>query len=218
MSGYLADMRRVTVVSLLAVVGACAGDGGVTTEIEGATTIAATTGEPAGASTGAVMVDGTSGGTTGEPVRLCHGFDARAPAPFLELHVLGGEPLIDGVVVPLECAGQRMFGLYPALGGWAPADETLIFTVEVDVADLEVGPSGHFFAAEVPYYVGCEPHEGPLGVLPVVVPAAVEPSALDGRTATLRVSVPAGDVVLTVARTVTLAAPVDDVDGLCPDP
>lgn len=201
----------MTVASLLAAAGACVDACGATSEGAASTTEATTEATTAAS-------EPTTGATTGEPAALCHGFDVRAPRPFLELHVLGGEPLIDGVVVPLECAEQRMFGLYPAMGGWVPAGDTLWFTVEVDVAEVEVGPSGHFFAAKVPYYVGCAPREGPLGVLMVPVPAAVEPSALDGRAATLRVSVPAGDGTLELARTVTLAAPVDDLDGACAGP
>lgn len=198
------------------------------TETMGATTRGAagttTGGGTTGAATGAASTTGaaptTGGGTTGAPAEYCHGFDVRAPAPFLELYILGGEPLVDGTSVPIECAstGTWMFGLYPALGGWVPEGDSVTFTVEVAVAGFDVGPMERFFWAEVPYYVGCMQFEGGLlGVLPVVPPAMVmDPSALDGKPAKVRVSVPAGAQTLVVERAVTLSAPKDAVDDGCP--
>lgn len=213
------------------VVGACNDEGGATTESMGVMTGGATGVTTGGATTGgttsavpttteAPTTGMATGGTTGAPAEYCHGFDVRAPMPFLDLHVLGGEPLADGTSLPLECGGLGvwMFGLYPAFGGWDPGADTVTFTIEVDVEGFDVGPMGHFFSGEVPYYIGCEQFDGGLlGVLPVTPPALVKDlSMLDGKPAKLRVSVPAGTQALMVERSVTLSAPKDRVMEGCP--
>lgn len=179
---------------------------------EATTTTATTTGEPTTGET-------TSAGTTGEPASYCHGFDAGAAMPFLELHILGGELLVDGTTLPLECGGQGlwMFGLYPGLGGWDPGADTIKFAVEVDVEGYNDNPAGHFFSGDVPYYIGCEELEGGVfGVVPVLPPDTLaDLSVLDGKPATVRVSVPAGGQVLMAEASVTLSAPSELVQLGC---
>lgn len=228
---HACGMRGRTFAGLWMLLCACPEEGGATTETMGPTTAGAAGTTTGGGTTGVTATTGeapttsgstgsSTGGTTAAPVEYCHGFDVRGPMPFLDLYVLGGDPLMDGGTLPLECAGTGtwMFGLYPACGGWVPASDTLTFTVEVDVEGFDAGPMGHFFRAEVPYYIGCMQFEGGLlGVLPVVPPMTVmDPSVLDDKPATVRVSVPAGGQTLAVERKVRLAAPKDEVGEGCP--
>lgn len=219
-------MRRAALSIVIGLAGACVDSSsgqvsaGSTGTTGGATETTAETTTGEAPTTSGSTGGSTTGGTTGAPVEYCHGFDVRGPMPFLDLYVLGGDPLQDGATLPLECAstGTWMFGLYPACGGWAPESDTLTFTVEVDVEGFDAGPMGHFFRAEVPYYIGCMQFEGGLlGVLPVVPPMTVkDPSVLDDKPATVRVSVPAGGQTLAVERKVTLSAPKDEVGEGCP--
>lgn len=153
----------------------------------------------------------TTQSTTGGPVGYCHGFDVEAGAKFLEMHVLGGELLVDGVTWPLECGGQGswMFGLYPGFGGWDPGVDFVNFTIVVDVEGFNNNPDGHFFSQEVGYYIGCEDViGGVVGVAPVIPPDTLpDLAALDGKPAKVTVSIPADGETLTISADVTLQAP-----------
>lgn len=162
-----------------------------------------------------------TGETTDGAVSYCHGFSVEAAEPFLELHVLGGETMIDGVTWPIECGGQVswMFGLYPALGGWDPGSDMVTLTIEVDVDGFNDDPDGHFFSGELGYYIGCEVMPGGvLGVVPVVPPDTLEEKDLkhlDGEEAKVRVSVPANGEILMAEAEVTLQAPWELVKQGC---
>lgn len=215
-----------------AALGACPGEGSMTTS--GTSDSADSTGAASEASTGAASdATGTSGTTTGTtteattaptttpttdpttggPVGYCHGFDVGASEKFLEMNVLGGEPLVDGVTWPLECGGQGswMFGLYPGFGGWDPGVDFVNFTIVVDVEGFNDNPEGHFFSQEVGYYIGCEDVlGGVLGVAPVIPPDTLaDLSVLDGKPATVTVSIPADGETLMISADVTLQAPAE---------
>jgi hypothetical protein len=221
-------MHRSILISATLALGACPGEGSMTTS--SASDTADSTGA-ADASTGATSeATGTSGATTttqstdptteattqsttGEPVGYCHGFNVGASEKFLDLHVFGGELLVDGTTWPLECGGQGswMFGLYPGFGGWDPGVDYLNFTIVVDVEGFNDNPDGHFFSQEVGYYIGCEDViGGVLGVAPVIPPDTLpDLSVLDGKPATVTVSIPADGETLTVTADVTLQAPAE---------
>lgn len=217
----------IFLVSATLALGACPGEGSMTTS--SASDTADTTGA-SGASTGAASdATGSSGAsgeattaptttqstdaTTGEPVGYCHGFDVGASEKFLELHVAGGELLVDGATWPLECGGQGswMFGLYPGFGGWDPGVDFVNFTIVVDVEGFNDNPEGHFFSGEVGYYIGCEDVlGGVVGVAPVIPPDTLpDLAALDGKPATVTVSIPTDGEPLTVSADVTLQAPAE---------
>jgi hypothetical protein len=212
-------MRRI-LLTTWAVAAGCNFESGGTTA--GATDSAATGDTDATTSTSAAETTSTTapapdvstGSTTEMAVSYCHGFQAAA-MPFLSLYILGGEPLVDGSSWPIECDGDGtwMFGLYPSLGGWDPMTNEVMFTVEVDVDGFNLDSAGHFFSAEVDYHIGCEdPFAGLLGVAPVSLPTDVtDPTQLDGKPATVRVTVLAGDMELQVDASVTLSAPPDVV-------
>lgn len=217
-------MRRThfqKLATILAIAAACDSKGepsGSATETTNAAADDMTGGTTSGDATAAATAPAATTAeapTTGaaEPVGYCHGFQLGAEAPFLSLYILGGEELADGTLWPIECSpeGEWMFGLYPSLGGWDPMMDEVTLAVEVDVAGHNIGPAGHFFSADVGYYVGCDAmHGGALGVAPVKPP--VEPSdlaQLDGLAAEVRVTVLAGGTELAVEATVTLSAPGD---------
>jgi hypothetical protein len=223
-------MHRTILISATLALGACPGEGSMTTS--SASDTADSTGAP-DASTGATSeATGTSGTTTnatteasttqttqstdpttGEPVGYCHGFDVDASEKFLDMHVFGGELLVDGTTWPLECGGQGswMFGLYPGFGGWDPGVDYVNFTIVVDVEGFNDNPDGHFFSQEVGYYIGCEDViGGVLGVAPVIPPDTLpDLSVLDGKPATVTVTIPADGETLMVTANVTLQAPAE---------
>ncbi|MDC0669849.1 hypothetical protein [Nannocystis radixulma] len=212
-------MRRNLRTTWLAIVAAGCNyhSGGMTA---GATDSAADQGSETSTDTSAEETTDTSG-TTGEmPVNYCHGFQVAAAKPFLALYREGGEKLVDGSTWPLECDrdGAWMFGLYPSLGGWDPMANEVMFTVEVDVDGFDA-EGQHFFSDEVDYHIGCEQSfAGSLGVAPVSLPAGVtDPAQLDGKPATLHVTVLAGDMELRVDASVTLSAPAEEVLRGCVD-
>ncbi|MBZ5708056.1 hypothetical protein [Nannocystis pusilla] len=207
-------MRRNLRTAWLAIVAAgCNYDSGGMTA--GATDSAAEQDSETGADTAADEAT-DPGGTTGEaPVSYCHGFQAAAATPFLALYAVGGEKLVDGSTWPLECGsdGEWMFGLYPSLGGWDPMASEVMFAVEVDVEGFDLDAAGHFFSDEVDYHIGCEESfAGSFGVAPVSLPAGLtDPAQLDGKPATLHVTVLAGAMELRVDASVTLSAPAEEV-------
>jgi hypothetical protein len=188
--------------------GATSGTTGATTN---ATTNATTDGETTQSTTTQSTTTQSTDPTTGGPVGYCHGFMVDASEKFLEMHVLGGEPLVDGATWPLECGGQGswMFGLYPGFGGWDPGGEFVNFTIVVDVEGFNDNPDGHFFSQEVGYYIGCEGVlGGVVGVAPVIPPDTLpDLAALDGKPATVTVSIPADGETLMISADVTLQAP-----------
>jgi hypothetical protein len=213
-------------VTTLATGTACNSQGGEPsgsdTDTTGAMTDGTTGGTTSGGTTTAATEAATSApttSTTGEAVNYCHGFQVGAEAPFLSLYVLGGEELVDGMLWPIECGGQGlwMFGLYPSFGGWDPMTDGVTMSVEVDVADHNDNPDGHFFSGDVGYYIGCEDVlGGVLGVAPVLPPDELaDLSVLDGLPAQVRVTVLADGVELVVEATVTLSAPSDLVAMGC---
>lgn len=176
-------------------------------------TATGTTGEPG--TTTAAETGGTTGGSP-----YCQGFDASAPAPFLELRTMGGEPLAGGVTWPLECGGQGlwMFALYPTLGGWDPMDQIVFYDITVDVEGHNTNPDGHFFSAEMTsYYVGCDvPDGGVVGLIPVLPPDTVaDLIVLDGLPAKLHVVVDAGGQPLVFDGEGTLAVSAQQVMNGC---
>lgn len=163
----------------------------------------------------------TTDSTTGE-LGYCF-FEQNAPEPFFTLDVLGGMPLVDGVVWPLECGAQSlwMFGLYPSVGGWdPPPPESLGVMVEVDVEGYNTNPAGHFYSAQDSYGLRCS-EEGSagsvFGVLSVFPPDELpDLSVLDGLPAHVRVTELDSGKDLTVEAMVTLSAPKDLVqNGVC---
>lgn len=227
-------MRRIFLTTWAVAAGCNDESGGRTTDATGSavpgaahpstsTSTAAATSTTTAAPDASTGQAGQAGSTTETGVSYCHGFQVAAAMPFLSLYRLGGEPLVDGSSWPIECGsdGAWMFGLYPSLGGWDPMTDDLRFTVEVDVDGFNVDTSGHFFSAEVDYHIGCDnPFAGLLGVAPVSLPTAVtEPTQLDGKPATVRVTVLAGDMELQVEASVSLSAPPDVVlQGCAPFP
>lgn len=234
---YAAGMVRLLAI-LLVVTAACTPQGDDTgatdsTAASGGTT--ASTGASAGtdatagttgvtgttAPTGTTEATGTTAptGTTGSSGSYCQGFESDAVSKFLTLEIVGGEPLTDGVVWPLECGGQGswMFGIYPSLGGWDPMNDVVTFTIEVDVEGHNTNPAGHFFSGEVSYYIGCEQVDGGVvGVAPVFPPDDLaDLSVLDGLPAQVHVTVPADGEVLTADAAVMLSAPKALVDMGC---
>lgn len=218
-------MRRSWFVGVFVAVGCTGGSGssggseatGAETTSTGATTGSGTTAEPTTEAPTSATGETTSvSSTTEAPAEYCHGFDRDAPAPFFELTVKGGAPLADGVTWPLECGGQGlwMFGLYPSLGGFEPGGDYTLVKVVVDVAGLNIGPSGYFYLREdEAYYIGCEELDGGVpGVVPAFPPDELaELSAVDGLPAQVHVEVETPDGPLVVDATVTLAAPPDVV-------
>lgn len=224
-------MSFLRIVPALLVLGACAPGEIETTEAPGSSGEATSTsttsatgddtsgaaetstgegGSESGATTGEAPT--TSGATTGAPFgEYCQGFDAAAPARFLELFDFQGEPLGEGATFPLECGGQGawMFGLYPKLGGWDPQADVVTFTLTVDVDGFNSNPAGHFFSGEVAYYIGCDPViGGVIGVAPVLPPDDLaDLAALDGLPASVRVEVDAGGEALVFDAGMTLSAP-----------
>lgn len=171
-----------------------------------------TTGTTGGVETG-------TGGTTGA-AQYCQGFDADAPAPFLEFSTKDGQPFADAVTWPLECGGQGlwMFALYPSFGGWEPMDQIVFLDVVVDVDGHNTNPDGHFYSAEMTsYYIGCDvPDGGVVGMVPVFPPDTLaDLSALDGLPATVHVVIDAGGQPLVFDAEATLQAPKRLVDGGC---
>jgi hypothetical protein len=190
----------------------------------GTTTDPGTTGEP----TTTTGTTGATGSTTGESAtgtgttggaEYCQGFDADAPAPFVEFAALGGEKFADGVTWPLECGGQGlwMFALYPSMGGWDPMDQIVFFDIAVDVEGHNDNPDGHFFSAEMTtYYIGCEiPDGGVVGMIPVFPPDTLaDLNELNGLQATVHVVIDAGGQPLVFDSTATLAvSPADVMNG-----
>lgn len=224
-------MRRWQVVGLVVVVG-CSGAPGASEATSEAT---AGTGETAGTgsssttsgdstteapttSSGVTSTEASS--TTSEPVAYCQGFERDAPAPFFELAVMGGAPLVDGAVLPLECGGQGlwMFGLYPSLGGFDPGGYYPHVSVVVDVEGYDIGPTGHFYQRDgESYYIGCEQLDGGVsGVVPVFPPDELaELSEVDGLAAQVHVEVETPDGPLAVDALVTLSAPPELVQLGC---
>jgi hypothetical protein len=189
-------------------------------------------GDSAGESTAMTTDATTSGGATTDPTSTtdststttgelgyCY-FEKNAPEPFFTLDVLGGMPLVDGVVWPLECGAQGlwMFGLYPSVGGWdPPPPESLGVMVEVDVEGYNTNPAGHFYSAQDSYGLRCSEEGsagGVLGVLPVFPPDELpDLSVLDGLPAHVRVTELDSGKDLTVEAMVTLSAPKELVQN-----
>ncbi|MBZ5711952.1 hypothetical protein [Nannocystis pusilla] len=176
------------------------------------TTDAPTTGAPT--TTDATTTTGdTTSETTGSPAGYCWGLDDDAPEPFLELYDHQGNPLADGVTLPLECGvqGLWMFGLYPKFGGWDPMDDSVTFTLTVDVEGFNINPAGHFFSGDVSYYVGCDDLIGGVfGVVPVLPPDELaDLSMVDGLTANMHVELHASGQTLTFDAMMPLSAPTE---------
>ncbi|WP_434427255.1 hypothetical protein [Nannocystis pusilla] len=225
-------MRRLQVVGLVVVVG-CSGGPASPGASEATSEATAGTGETAATTAGsssttsgdstteAVPTTSTdSSSTTSEPVNYCQGFERDAPAPFFELAVMGGAPLVDGAVLPLECGGQGlwMFGLYPSLGGFDPGGYHPQVSVVVDVEGYNIGPTGHFYQRDgESYYIGCEQLDGGVtGVIPVFPPDELAKLAeVDGLAAQVHVEVDTPDGPLAVDALVTLSAPPELVELGC---
>ncbi len=189
--------------------GTSTGEPGTTGEQTSAPTTGATTGET---TSDATTGDPTTGGTTGEAA-YCHGWDGAAGPAHLELHN-GDVLLADGGVLNLECGGQGlyMFGLYPTFGGFLPTNDNVTFELTVDVPGHNTNPDGHFYSnVSVIYYVGCEDLIGGVfGVVPILPPDNDDPLTLGGLTADVEVRLHAGDEVVTVKFTATLAVDPND--------
>ncbi|MCY1059668.1 hypothetical protein [Nannocystis sp. SCPEA4] len=155
----------------------------------------------------------TTSTTTGAPAGYCWGLDDDAPEPFLELYDYQGNQLGDGVTLPLECGvqGLWMFGLYPKFGGWDPMDDSVTFTLTVDVEGFDINPAGHFFSGDVSYYVGCDDLIGGVfGVVPVLPPDELaDLSMVDGLTANMHVELHASGQTLTFDAMMPLSAPIE---------
>ncbi|MBZ5711951.1 hypothetical protein [Nannocystis pusilla] len=208
--------------TLLACALACAPEAATTTDQPTSSTTSDTTSDTTStsptttddATTGAPTTTGdTTSETTGAPADYCWGLDADAPQPFLELYDHQGDPLGDGVTLPLECGvqGLWMFGLYPKFGGWDPMADWVTFTLTVDVEGFDINPAGHFFSGDVSYYVGCEELDGGVpGVVPVLPPDELADLAMvDGLTANVHVELAAGGQTLTFDATMPLSAPTE---------
>jgi hypothetical protein len=226
-------MRRLQVVGIVMVVG-CSGGPASPGASEATSEATAGTGETAGSSsttsgdpssetapttsTGVASTEESS--TTSEPVVYCQGFERDAPAPFFELAVMGGAPLVDGAVLPLECGGQGswMFGLYPSLGGFDPGGYYPEVLVVVDVEGYNIGPTGHFYQRDgESYYIGCEQLDGGVtGVIPAFPPDELAKlEEVDGLAAQVHVEVDTPDGPLAVDALVTLSAPPELVELGC---
>lgn len=222
-------------VLLLLGVAACTPDPGTTTDVATSTTTtdgtstttdattstSSTTAPTTGAPTSGELTttsDTTASSTTGDP-GYCWGFDAGAPAPFLELYDYQDNQLAEGVTLPLECGGQGswMFGLYPEFGGYLPAGEMVIFNLTVDVEGYDINPAGHFFSGEVYYYVGCDDVlGGVLGVVPIIPPDELpDPAVLDGLLAEVHVELDAAGQTLSFDATMPLSAPTELTEDGC---
>lgn len=202
--------------------GASGESSGGTTSGGSTTEASATEASATGGSTSSSPTSGapTSGATTGAPVEYCNGFDQAASEPFLDVKVMNGTPVGDGVVWPLECGGQGfwMFGLYPSLGGWDPGSDSVVFSITVDVEGFNNNPDGHFYSnTQEYYYIGCELLDGGVtGVIGVIPPDVIaDLTALDGKPATLHIEISGGGQLLGVDATMTLSAPMDVVQGGC---
>ncbi|WAS91673.1 hypothetical protein [Nannocystis punicea] len=189
-----------------------------TTTGDDTTTSAATTDSPTTDSPTTTTTTTDTGSTTGEP-GYCWGFDADAPAPFLELYDFQDNPLAEGITLPLECGGQGswMFGLYPEFGGYLPTSDSVSFDVTVDVEGYNINPAGHFFSGEVWYYVGCDDVlGGVLGVVPIIPPDELpDPAVLDGLSAQVHVELDAGGQTVSFDATMPLSAPMEVTQNGC---
>jgi hypothetical protein len=155
--------------------------------------------------------DTVADSTTGD--ELYCGLADLEGGPWFEIGHAGA-PLADGSVLTIECGGQGslMFYLETQVGGWMPLEDSVFYSVTVDV-DGHVGPSGHFFQdMNFGEYIGCEEFEGgapPEGITVIPPDDLGDPTVLHGLTATIHVELLAGDNP-TFDATVELAVPADD--------
>lgn len=106
-------------------------------------------------------------------------------------------PLAAGDTLTMECGGQGalMLLISTTQGGWLPLEETIYYSVTIDVEGF-VGPTGHFFENTMyGIYVGCDQIDGgfaPSGI--AVFPLdGVDVHMLDGLSATVHIELLAGD-------------------------
>jgi hypothetical protein len=192
---------------------ACADDGNADASSGSGDTAALTTED----SNPTSSVDSTAGA---EP--LCNGWSEDGDEPWLELYGVGGQPLVSGGSLTLECGGQGfwMFPIYPRMGGWELADPTLEFSVEVVVEGF-AGPFGSFYA-EDDYFYSLECIGDELGgfahdCITVFPPDDSELPMIDGVPATIHIelAVDGGQPIVIDLTEMTMAAPAALLDTGC---
>jgi hypothetical protein len=128
-----------------------------------------------------------------------------------------GALLEDGGDLVIECGQQGLFMFYfdPYFDGFEPDGENVPIDVMIDVEGFNLDPDGHFFADEVPHYVGCgDPCNGaefcPVGIAAIVPDELLDVGAMDGAAATLHFALDAGGELLEIDATATVVAVADE--------